>query len=163
MRLRYLVFLIIIVLGGISGGIILFGNANKPLPKELIEKLEFVVYVPTGNYSLDQKDIRYDENSKVLSMNIKSKEGFGINLNQQATPETFLDIPDYYPKLLEKLNEYSRVQTSMDTVHLTKPTELKGKQSAVVNYKGTLIFAQPERELSDDDWRKFFNSLEEVK
>jgi len=33
----------------------------------------------------------------------------------------------------------------------------------VMSTKGTLMFVKPERDLSDDQWRKLFNSLEITK
>ena len=32
-----------------------------------------------------------------------------------------------------------------------------------MNAKGTLMFVKPERDLSDDQWRKLFNGFEVVK
>jgi hypothetical protein len=34
--------------------------------------------------------------------------------------------------------------------------KVSGKQTAVTNTKGTLLFAQANQDMSSDDWRKFF-------
>jgi CxxC motif-containing protein (DUF1111 family) len=42
---------------------------------------------------------------------------------------------------------------------LTHPKELSGGQSAVANKAGTLIFAKPSVNLTNDEWKDFFESL----
>lgn len=163
MRRKYLIMLPVLVIAGVVAGISVFGMTNKPIPKGLTDKLEFVAYIPTGVYSFNQKDVSYSDDTKVLSMSIKSKQGVVITLNQQATPEAFQEAPDYYQNLIEKLRRDKTLSTKLGEVYITRPVELKGKQTAVINYRGTLMFAEPSRELDDNDWRKFFNSLEEVK
>ena len=80
-------------------------------------------------------------------------------ISEQATPQVFNDIPEYYPKLIEKLNGYSDFDSVLGKVSLTKPKELNGAQSAVFNGKGTLMFVRPNQSLSDDDWRQFFDQM----
>jgi hypothetical protein len=60
------------------------------------------------------------------------------------------------------INECSK-NAYIGTVKLTKPTELKGGQSAISRSGGTLLFAHPERNMTDTLWKDFFNSLEIVK
>jgi hypothetical protein len=86
-----------------------------------------------------------------------------LYITEQNTPDPFNDIPQYYPTLLGKLNEYSEIQTSIGTVALTHPTELKGGQSAVSNTHGTLMFVRPQNNLSDSQWKNFFNSIDVIK
>lgn len=86
-----------------------------------------------------------------------------LTITQQATPSVFSDVPQYFPTLITRLNEYSSFGSIYGTVHLTKPKELNGQQQAVLNTSGTLMFVHPSHNLSDDTWRRFFNGLQVVK
>jgi hypothetical protein len=83
-------------------------------------------------------------------------------LAEQAAPQSFTDVPQAYDALLNKLREYQDLNTSFGDVTLTRPVELNGGQSAVVNSKGTLIFAKPTRDLPDHQWQNIFNNMQLV-
>jgi hypothetical protein len=71
-----------------------------------------------------------------------------------------VNIPGALGKFVEAMNNYQSFETTVGTVHLTKPKSQNGKQAAVLNIKGTLLFARAESNLSDDQWQAFFNHLQ---
>jgi len=136
---------------------------RMPIPESILQKLNFSVFYPGGHstYKVDQNSITYSSSDKVLIFHAKSDDN-DLTISEQATPDSFNDIPDYYTKLLEKLNDYKDFDSVSGKVALTRPQELKGAQSAVFNSRGVLMFVHPAHDLSNDDWRKFFDSIEQA-
>ncbi|HUD05657.1 MAG TPA: hypothetical protein VMR18_01895 [Candidatus Saccharimonadales bacterium] len=61
--------------------------------------------------------------------------------------------------IIEKLNGYASFDSVDGTVSLTNPTEVKS-ETAVMNAKGTLLFAKSNGNLSENSWKLLFNSLD---
>ncbi len=150
----------VIALGSIIILLLVVFRPHSPIPDSIAKQLNFSVFYPDmgEEFKADPATINYDGSSKVLLFHVKSAKN-DITLTQQATPDPINDIPEYYPKLMEKLNNYKDFDSVNGKVSLTRPIELKGGQSAVFNIKGTLMFAHPEHDMSDDEWRRFFNGL----
>jgi len=150
----------VLVTGLLVAGLLVIFRPRVPIPDRIVHQLNFSLMYPdaSSGYEVDPSKTSYDASSKVLIFHAK-QEGVELIITEQATPDPFNDIPQYYPKLIEKLNGYKDFDSINGSVSLTRPTELKGGQTAVFNGKGTLIFVKPSRALSDDDWRAFFNSL----
>jgi hypothetical protein len=104
---------------------------------------------------VDRKTVKYDSGLKLLSFTA-SVGGISTVFSEQPTPDSFNDAPQIYDKVLERMNDYSKFDVVAGTVHLTRPSDLGGKQAAVMNTKGTLLFAKPDRDLSTDQWRRLF-------
>ena len=154
-----LVIVGVIVIAGLS----VWQNATKPvLPDAVARQLSFGVYFPTTklqDVSIDKRTISYQTSGGRLSYRAQLADGTTIDVNQQATPESFIDIPQTYEKLVTSLQPYSNFESINGRVSLTRPAELKGSQSAVMNAKGTLLFARPSKSLTNDQWRQLFNGL----
>ncbi len=133
-------------------------------PFEPVRKqISFLVFAPGDPYEVDPKSVSYDDKAKVLYFKAQAGSGAVLNFNEQATPDSFVDVPEVYSKLTEKLQEYKTLDTAAGRVSLTHPVELKGKQTAVVLSQGTMIFVRPDKDLSEDDWRELFNHLVIIK
>ncbi len=165
--MKKLLFLIPVAI--VAAGILVIAlhksNTESGIPKAVLKKTVFTVFStdPADNdWQLDKKAVVFDEKQGVLRLHFSSADN-RIVMNEQATPDPFNDIPNYYSILLNKLHAYKEVQTNIGSVALTHPEELKGAQSAVINVKGTLIFAQPDKEMSENQWQNFFNNLIIVK
>lgn len=161
---RTALILVVVFIGAGLSGVIFWQSQRSAFPTDVKKQASFLIFYPRrgSEAEINRQSIAYDSSAKVVSYSLIFV-GNQLIVNQQATPETFVDIPDYYPNLLEKLNKTSTLPTELGDVHLTRPTELKGKQSAVVNHKGTLVFVQPDKDIDEDGWRRFFNSLDAVK
>lgn len=154
-------FIAVIVLGG---GTYWYIQSRQSIPPRIKKQISFVILLPQGDQSvkIDRASFKYDSNLKVLTFVVTC---FGIKntVSEEAAPDAFNDIPGYYDKLIETLNGYSTFGTVIGNVSLTRPVEFHGDQSAVLNAKGTLLFAHPVKDLSDSQWREFFNSLNVIK
>ena len=153
---------IVLVAGIIAAVLMLRGGEDGPVPAEVKKQLSFGVMYPSDNQILfvDQASFSYNSQAGVLGFSGKTPDGKLISFNEQATPESFVDIPQVYDKLITSLQPYGSFDSVHGKVSLTHPKELKGGQTAVMNGKGTLVFARPDKDLSSQEWRKLFNSLQ---
>lgn len=154
---------------GLLGGLAFAGwqwlNRPPSQYQRLIKETNFSFYYPSdeeAEWVIDEDSMSFDRENQVLILNFH-RGTTKLVLTQQAEPGSFVDIPTLYPKLLDKLHQYAEFQTAIGRVTLTRPEELKGKQSAVANLRGTLIFGNPDADLSETDWKAFFGSLESVR
>jgi hypothetical protein len=133
----------------------------KPLiPKNIKNEVTSTIFLPKSpQVANDRSTVKYDNNLKLLSF---QSTVFGVHstISEQPTPQQFVDIPETYAKVLDSWNQYSSFDSAQGTVYLTKPKNNGNKQAAVMNSKGTLMFITPDKDLSGDQWRQFFNSLQ---
>lgn len=143
-------------------GYLAYQGGKSVLTSEITRSAAYSVYEPANSddiWQIDAATVELSKDTSVLTYTLRT-ESNRIVLSQQASPQAFTDIPGYYPKLLDKLHQYDEVSTRLGTVTLTRPDELKGGQSAVLNTsKGTLMFAHPDKDLSSGQWKEFFDSL----
>jgi hypothetical protein len=168
---RYTVLLIFAAVVLICGaGYITYKKLNPPGPisSDISKKASFsILYLPNEDpqkdtWVIDRSSILYDSSASTLFITYKSGDN-KIVVSQQATPDAFKDIPNYYQKFLDKFHQYRDISTSIGTITLTHPEELKGKQSAVAHIKDTLLFANPDKDLSEEEWKGFFNAFEIIR
>ncbi len=135
----------------------------KPMvPSKTRQQLASTLILPTGKqFAVNRATVKYDSNLKVLSFTTHAFGGTLI-ISEQPTPESFTDVPAVYQKVTDQMNDYYDFATSLGTVHLTTPTQLSGKQTAVINAAGTLTFIKPSSNLSATQWRQFFTSFQVV-
>lgn len=138
----------------------------KPFIRAGVKKnIPFTVLVPSDEslITLDKTSVKYDSTTKLLTYSgLINTNGAKLIFSQQPTPESFVDIPQAYEKLITSINQYSAFDSVQGKVYLTKPTELKGGTSAVMNTKGVLMFIKPTKDITEDEWKKLFNSLKIV-
>lgn len=152
----------VVVVGFVVIGVILFAP-KYPFPPSIRSQVTSTVFVPTGQgIDVDRESAKFDAGIKLLTYNVQVT-GTKIVVSEQPTPDSFVDIPQVYDKVIAGLDEYAKFESEHGTVHLTRPKELKGKQAAVLNAKGTLMFMKPERDLSADQWRQIFNGMKTTK
>lgn len=133
------------------------------LPSAVRRQVSFVVLYPNNRSTakVDRNTIKYDSDKKILTYAAREGEAQLIVTNQ-SSPDTFTDIPQTYDKVLEGMHPYSSFDSLHGKVSLTHPATVSN-QVAVTNTVGTLMFVRTNRDLSDDQWRQFFNNLAEFK
>jgi hypothetical protein len=157
-----------LVVAGLAGigmviAVVLLAAPKPPIPSLIKQQAVSTILVPRGGgTAVERESVVFDAQRKQLSYNA-TFTGTKLRVSEQATPESFTDIPQTFDKLTAAMGEYGKFDTDVGTVHLTRPKELGGKQAAVLNAKGTLLFAKPAAELSDDQWRQFFRTFEAAK
>jgi hypothetical protein len=142
----------------IAIGIIIYEKNQPPIPNSITKKLNFSLALLAKPYVIERKTISYVSQSGVLIFTAKNGTSSFV-ISEQATPDVFSASDQVYPTLLQRMNEYAELQTAAGTVALTKPTELNGVQTAVLNVKSDLIFVRPNKPQSSAQWKSFFSSL----
>lgn len=160
-KLLIITVCLIIVLAGAA---LAFSKLTKKTPvisPFIKSQLSSPIFLPSQkDFTVEPNSVTFDVREKLLTFTAVSiKDQTRLVITQQPTPDTFTDIPQYYDKLVEAMGQYKQFDSLNGKVTLTKPTELKGGQTAVLNQNGTLMFVRPNKDLNDDDWRRFFNSL----
>lgn len=133
----------------------------SPLPASITDKLDFSYATPSGNYKIVPGSSSYLSQSGILIYKVsQSNSGNLLTVSQQSTPQVFKDSSQVYPSLLQKMHEYDEIQTGAGTVALTRPQELSGAQTAVINTSNNLMLVRADAALSTSQWTNFFDSLE---
>jgi hypothetical protein len=122
------------------------------LPKTISKQITFTLLVPSHEISQVRQTAKFDGSLGQLSYIVKIGQN-QITVSEQATPENFTLVPQAYDKVVEGMKPYDSFETSLGKISIAK---VSGKQTAVTNTKGTLLFAQANQDMSSDDWRKFF-------
>jgi hypothetical protein len=156
--------LALLALVAAAGYLILSHAGNGPIPADIKKSFKALIFYPSPKdtgFKITPNTVKYDPTSKVVSY-VAERAGTKLTVSEQTTPESFVDIPQAYDKLLEKMHGYYSFDSASGKVTLTRPEELKGVQLAVNNNKGTLLFIRSEPDLPPDEWRQMFNSMHEV-
>ncbi len=157
-----------LALGGLAIAILaVFGWLwlNRPLlPRSVRHQVSFVVLYPGKNNpaQLHRSSIKYNADEKVLTY-YAMLDGSRLTVSNQATPEAFIDVPQAYDKLVSGMRPYASFDSSSGKVALTRPPNSNNQQAAVTKAHGTLMFVRADHDLTDDQWRKFFNNLASFK
>ena len=139
---------------------VILHHSSSPLPNAIAKQVAYVTYYPGKQWQTSLQQATYT--AGVLRFT-STQNNVSLSFSEQATPPVFTDVPQYYPSLLGKLNQYSSFGSVAGTVYLTKPAELKGGQTAVANTDGTLVFVRPNKDLSTTEWQRLFNNLQTIK
>ncbi len=154
------IFGLIFIAADVAIGIYLL-KPRPPIPKNIQSQLDFTPYIiqPDAGIKVDVGSYKYDASQKGLSFIATGRDYGKLTISEQPTPQQFIDIPEVYSKLVDKLNRYSVFDNATGTVYLTRPDGQHGGQTAVINSKGVLMFVRSAKDLSDDQWRKLFRSF----
>jgi hypothetical protein len=157
MKKRYLLALLLfLVIGGAAAVLML--NKSKPVPAAIRKQANFVIFYPSSK-DAKIKSATFQYNSALKSVSfIINYMGKEVTFAEQASPDSFADDPNYYPKFAEKLNNYATFETVNGRVDLTRPNKVNS-ETGLMNAKGTLLFAKSNGDISEDSWKRLFNAL----
>jgi len=131
-------------------------DPSSSLPAGLKKQINFATYFPDTSWTVATEDASYQNGVLRFTSRQATRR---LTFTEQATPQVFSEIPQYFPTLLTKMNQYASFTSAVGTVYLTKPTELKGGQTAVLEARGSLLFIRPNQEFTDRQWQQLFDSL----
>ena len=132
------------------------------IPQPIKKQLSFVIYWPIKPSPLtnNKTTIKYDPTNKLLSYVSTTTDGTKVVISQQATPDSFTDVPQVYTKFISDLQQFSSFDSPNGTVFLVRPKDLSGGQAAVLNSNGTLMFMRPDKDINTSTWKQIFNNLQ---
>jgi hypothetical protein len=148
----------------IAAGLFIVLHNRSELPAAIRRQVHFGVFMPdSAQARVQPATMVYDGQEQSLSYVSTMTDGTTLTVSEQATPQSFSDIPQAYDKVVDTMNRYAVLDTISGKVYLTKPRNADHKQVAVFNNRGTLLFMRASGNLSDDRWRQLFNGLRLVK
>lgn len=152
---------VLILAVGLAAGLKKYQSARTIVPANIKAQLSFGIFWPGTDAVLrgDKTTIKYDPTEKLFSYVARTAAGDQIIVSEQQTPESFVDVPTSFTKLTSTMQEYKSIDTSNGKVSLTRPVSLKGRQAAVMNARGVLVFLKPAKDIKDEDWARLANSL----
>ena len=156
-RFRY-AFVGVVAIGLIAIIILLLAPKSPVLPAIKRQLTSTLLLPQGGGIRVDPASVKYDASTKYLSYTA-SYAATTLTASEQPTPETFIDIPQTYDKVILSMGTYKSFDVGVGTVHITKPQNTNSQQVGVINAKGTLMFVRASKDLTDDQWRLFFKTL----
>jgi hypothetical protein len=152
------IFLAIVIV--VIVGYFIFGISNpEPIPIAIQNKVSFPIFYPKPSKQvvIANNSFKYDKSKGQVIFNI-SYDKQNITFAQQSSPDSFSADPNFYQSLVQSLNGYASFDSIDGQVNLTLPNQTKD-QTAVMNAKGTLLFANSSGKLSQAEWKLLFNTL----
>lgn len=161
MKRNYVFAGISILLVAVTVGIIAVSHGSEVgAPRAIAQKLESPAFYPdAAKATINTKSYKFDRQNKLLSY-VATQDNHRLVFSMQPSPSEFSEAPDAYGKYLDKLNKITSFETVLGTTNIVEPDKQKG-QAAIMNAHGTLLFVHSETKLSDEQWRKLFNSLQQ--
>lgn len=158
---------VLVLAAGAFGGYLYAtqGKNTGTIPSQVSTNLTFSPFAlagDAGSYSAsDYKFSTAEGDVQILTYLIHTQDGTTITVSQYAQPPEFNDIPEYKDRFLTNVaKQYDTVQTSNGTVYLGRMTKQDNKQLAVMTEKGLLVLMNPDKEMSQAQWRSLVERLE---
>lgn len=150
----------ILLLVMVISGALLYMHYRQPLISDTITKqLTSSLYLVRGSaVALDKKSIKYDNELKQLSYTT-TFNNVKIIISEQPSPEVFSDVPQYFPKWISSTGAIANFDTPNGKVYLASNPNYGVNTVAIMNSKGTLLFAKPDKNLTEDQWKQFFRNV----
>ena len=134
------------------------------LPEDVRAKLTFsplVVESTSEAYSTSSYKFNTAENNEQILSYITTTPYGAITVSQYSQPPAFVDIPEYKDRFLDNVvKRYATVQTANGAIYLGRTTKQDNKQLGVMLERGLIVWLNPEKELSEAQWREFGDLLE---
>ena len=154
------IVLILIVAGGL---IYYFVYSNTiPIPKAVRKEVKFAILYPQSNRTTvyNKASFKYAKSLGQLSF-IVNFDGNNITFAEQTTPEPFNATTTFFSSFTQRIGSYATINTTDGQAVLTLPKQTN-QETAVMNTKGTLLFASSTSNLSESSWTLLLNTLQSI-
>jgi hypothetical protein len=133
----------------------------SPVPTAIKQQVDFKVLYP-GGYDIVADSWKYTRSQGSLTFIVR-KDDYTTTFTEQKVPLVFQDDAAAYNRFIGSLRPAANFKTRLGMVSLTNfvtTTDFQqAGQGGLLNTNGTLLVAHPSHNLSDEDWRKLFDSL----
>lgn len=115
----------------------------------------FVVTLDNKNYTAtDYKLAEVEKDVQLLSF-VVHFEGKDVTVSEYMQPPQFTEIPEFKQRFLDNvIKQYATVQTVNGTIYLGKQVKQNDRQLAIMLERGLIVMFNPERELTQAEWRR---------
>jgi hypothetical protein len=155
----------VIVIGVSVFGIYWFGfRANNPIPTDIQAQLTFSpLVIPKGTDNFETSEYKFatvENGLEILSFIITTPTA-SVSVSEYPQPIEFIEIPEYKDRFLTNaINQYSVVPSSNGSIYLGRAVKQDNRQLAIMIERGLLVFMNPDKELSEAEWRSIGDQLE---
>lgn len=134
----------------------------SPVPAYMKEQANFAIIYPKG-LTVDPKSWNYLRDEKSVQFTVK-KGSANVVLTEQKTPLAYQTDVAAYNRFIGGLRPRANFDVPLGTVSITNFVTSGDYQvvgeTGILNAKGTMLLAHPDRQMSDDDWQSFFQELQ---
>jgi hypothetical protein len=157
-KLRRSIVGIVIVL---AVAIAVYVHCMKPsvVPSTIRKRANFAIFYPNPSKQIyiPVNSFKYDASLNQVAFVVRFA-GRSVTFAEQPSPDSFAADPTFYSNFITKLGGYATFSSIDGTVSLTEPAQVD-TQTAVMNTKGTLLFAKSSGNINENNWKLLFNSL----
>jgi hypothetical protein len=155
----------VIIVALLISGVYWFGFRDRnPIPSDVQTQLTFSPLVipkeTSGFTTSDYKFTTVENNLKILSFIIATPTT-SVSVSEYPQPIEFIEIPEYKDRFLTNaINQYSVVPSSNGSIYLGRAVKQDNRQLAIMIERGLLVFMNPDKELSEAEWRSIGDQFE---
>jgi hypothetical protein len=149
---------------GIGGGGVWYMLSRPAIAQKYINQTNFPVYAAktAAGFTLRKSSVNVshpEQGTTLIKLSLVGKDNT-VTLTEQAYPSII--IPDQF---FAGINEYDTLSSNLGSIVLARPGNANtGHQVAVATpNNATMIFANPQKELSNNQWMQFFDALKVIK
>ncbi|HXR50370.1 MAG TPA: hypothetical protein VN778_05080 [Verrucomicrobiae bacterium] len=139
-------------------------KAPSPVPSHIQQQAGFVIIYPDPrSYSYKNAGWNYTLKDGSVSFTVK-KDGYSVAFNEQQTPLEYQNDVASYNRFIGSLRPSANFNVPLGTVSITNfvtagDYQVVGK-TGILNSQNTLLLAHPDTDLTDNQWRDLFESLQ---
>lgn len=121
----------------------------------------FVLPLSADEYKATDYRLAQPEESVQLMTYVITSKDTRVTISQYVQPPQFTDIPEYKDRFLSSIvKQYGTVPTANGTVYLGRQEKRNNKQLAVLIERGLIVLMNPDKDLTDQQWRSIGEILE---
>jgi len=138
--------------------------APSPVPAAIKKQIEFsIIYPDPRQYSNKPNQWSYDNKDSAVQFTV-SKDKYNVVFTEEEVPLAYQNDVAAYNRFVGSLKPSANFNVPLGTASITNfvtagDYEVVGK-TGILNTHGTLLLAHPDTELTDDQWRSLFESLQ---
>ena len=139
-------------------------KAPSPVPANIQREAGFTIMYPDPRgYSYKNAGWSYTPKDGSVSFTVK-KDGYSVAFNEQETPLAYQNDVASYNRFIGSLRPSANFDVPLGTVSITNfvtagDYQVVGK-TGILNAQNTLLLAHPDTDLTDNQWRELFESLQ---
>ena len=115
----------------------------------------FIVTLDNNSYkATDYKLADVEKNVQLLTFVVHFKDK-SVTVSEYPQPPQFTEIPEFKQRFLDNtIQQYATVQTANGTIYLGKQVKQGNKQLGIMLERGLIVLFNPEKELTQAEWRR---------
>ena len=115
----------------------------------------FIVTLDNKEYSVTDYKLSQVENGVQLLSFIVHFDGKSVTVSEYIQPPQFAEIPEFKQRFLDNaIQQYATVQSANGTIYLGRQFKQSGKQLGIMLERGLIVMFNPEKELTQAEWRR---------